>query len=105
VLDILKKQISFFGIVPELVAKDAKTAWCVPEAPGDFMGQLAVEEKGPKRFVLPMQGLFELRKKACLGGLCYLIARSDSHTYILLYRKPNVKYIVVLLVGAPICSK
>jgi hypothetical protein len=49
VLDILKKQISFFGIVPELVAKDAKTAWCVPEAPGDFMGRLAVEEKGPDR--------------------------------------------------------
>jgi hypothetical protein len=78
--DLLEKGIKLFRIVPELVAKNAKTAWCVIKAPGDFIGRLAVEEKGPKRFVLPMEGLFGSRKEARLRRFRYLIAMSDSYT-------------------------
>ena len=89
-LDVLEEGISFFGIVPELVAKDAKTAGCVPEPLGDNMGRLAVEEEGPKRFVLPMEGLFGRGKKTRLRRLRYLIAMSDSHILMLLYSTRNV---------------
>jgi hypothetical protein len=57
-LDILKEAIPFFGIVPELVAKDAKATRGVSESPGDFMRRLTVQEKSPQRLILPMEGLF-----------------------------------------------
>ena len=44
--------------MPKLVAEDAKGTRGVAEMTGDFMGGLALDEKGTQGFVLPVEGLF-----------------------------------------------
>jgi len=65
-LDLLKERIPLFRIVPELVAEDAKTAWCVSEPASDLMRGLALKEEGSERFVLPMDGFFGFGEEARL---------------------------------------
>jgi hypothetical protein len=94
VFDVLKEGVPFFGIMPKLVAEDAKGIRGVAETTGDFMGGLALDEKGTQGFVLPVEGLFGAQEEACVGRWCYPIAMSDSHTYILLQslRDVNIYY-------------
>ena len=79
VFDMLKEGGPFFGNMPKLVAEDAKGTRGVAETTGDFMGGLALDEKGTQGFVLPVEGLFGGQEEACVGRWCYPIAMSDSH--------------------------
>jgi hypothetical protein len=76
--------------MPKLVAEDAKGARGVAETAGDLMGGLAIDEKGPQGFVLPVEGLFGGQEEARVGRRCYLIAMSDSHISIMLQSLRNV---------------
>ena len=67
VFDMLKEGVPFFGIMPKLVAEDAKGARGVAEPTGDLMGGLAIDEKGTQGFVLPVEGLFGDQEEARLG--------------------------------------
>jgi hypothetical protein len=66
VLEVLKEGVSFLGIMPKLMAEDAKGARGVAETAGDLLGGLAIDEKGPQRFVLSVEGLFGGQKEARL---------------------------------------
>ena len=87
---LLRKGMALFRMVSELVAKDPKTARRVAEPPGDLGGRVAFKEKGPQRFILPMERLLGCRKEARPCRPCYLITMSDDHIYILLHPKGNV---------------
>jgi hypothetical protein len=58
---------AFAGVVPELVAQDAKGAWGVAKARGDFAGGELLGEVGAERFVLTLAGGVRLEEEA--GGL------------------------------------
>ena len=62
--EVLKEGASFFGIMPKLVAEDAKGAWGVAETTGDLLGGLAIHKKGTQRFVLSVEGLFGNQEEA-----------------------------------------
>jgi len=64
VLEVLKERVSFFGIMPKLVAEDAKGARGVAETTGNLLGGLAIHEKGTQRFVLSVEGLFGDQEEA-----------------------------------------
>jgi hypothetical protein len=66
VLEVLKERVSFFGIMPKLVAEDAKGARGVAETTGDLLGGLAIHKKGTQRFVLSVEGIFGNQKEARL---------------------------------------
>jgi hypothetical protein len=59
--------MSFLGIMPKLVAEDAKGTRGVAETTGDLLGRLTIHEKGTQRFVLSVEGLFGDQKEARLG--------------------------------------
>ena len=63
---MLKERVSFFGIMPKLVAEDAKGARGVAETTGDLLGGQAIHKKGTQRFVLSVEGLFGDQKEARL---------------------------------------
>jgi hypothetical protein len=67
VFDVLKEGVPFFGIMPKLVAEDAKGTRGVAEAAGDLMGGLALDEKGTQGLVLPVEGLFGGQEEARVG--------------------------------------
>ena len=50
--------------MPKLVAEDAKGTRGVAEMTGDFMGGLALDEKGTQGFVLPVEGFFGDQEEA-----------------------------------------
>ena len=64
VFDMLKERVPFFGIMPKLVAKDAKGTRRIAETTGDLMGGLAIDEKGTQGFVLSVEGLFGDQEEA-----------------------------------------
>ena len=61
------------------------------------MRWLAFEEKGPKRFVLSVEGSFGRGKEARLRRKRYLITMSDSHICILLHLERNVNVLCLFL--------
>jgi hypothetical protein len=90
VFDVLKEGVPFSGNMPKLVAEDTKGTWGVAETTGDFLGGVALDEKGTQGFVLPVEGLFGGQEEACFGRRRYPIAMSDSHTNILLHSLRDV---------------
>jgi hypothetical protein len=66
VLEVLKEGAPFFGIMPKLVAQDAKGTRGVTETPGDLVRGRTIHEKGTQRFVLPVEGLFGDQEEARL---------------------------------------
>jgi len=67
VFEVLKEGVPFFGIMPKLVAEDAKGTRGVAETTGDLMGGLAIDEKGTQGFVLPVEGFFGNQEEARVG--------------------------------------
>jgi hypothetical protein len=67
VFEVLKKGFPFFGIMPKLVAEDAKGTRGIAETTGDLMRRLAVDEKGTQGFVLSVEGLFGDQEEARVG--------------------------------------
>jgi hypothetical protein len=82
--DILEKAAPLGIVMPELVTKNPKGAWCVSEPAGDFVRLAAVDEEAPKSFVLPMERFFGGKKEAGIIRWCYCIAMSDRHDNIML---------------------
>jgi hypothetical protein len=68
--DVRKEGVPFFGIMPKLVAEDAKGSWGVAETTGDILGGLAFDEKGTQGFVLPVEGFFGCQEEAHIGRWC-----------------------------------
>jgi hypothetical protein len=58
VLEVLEEGVSLFGIVPKLVAEDAKGTRGVAETTGHLVGRLTLDEKGTQGFILSVEGLF-----------------------------------------------
>jgi peroxiredoxin len=93
-LGLAEEGSALVGIVPKLMAEDAKSALGIAETASHIDGGLLFDEEGAESFILALQWKLWRKEEMSARRSRYLIDSAGRHTTIMLPKHSNVNMFI-----------
>jgi hypothetical protein len=93
-LGLAEEGSALVGIVPKLMAQDAKSALGIAETASHIDGGLLFDEEGAESFILALQWKLWSKEETSVWGSRYLIDSAGRHKVMMLPKHSNVNMFI-----------